>query len=195
MANPIKTSDLYQDTGELKVLIGELEAVQARITSLYNSELKAAATLEKSMKKLKVTRAKDRSEIEQGSKTAAEIEKRLAQYNEALSDNAVKLEGVKSAQRDLNRINRLEAKLLASKEGSYDALSAQYSLNKIRLNQMSTEERKATEEGQNLEKATLALYEEMKRLQEATGKFQLNVGNYTKAIGGATAKQEKLGKE
>ena len=28
---------------------------------------------------------------------------------------------------------------------------------------------------------TKEIYEEMKRLQEATGKFQLNVGNYTEA--------------
>lgn len=192
MANPILTSDLYKNTGELKELIKELEAVQERLTDLRDKEVKDAATLEASVKKLVVTRAQDREEIEKAAKQTDELQKRLLKYNESLGDNAIKLAGVKNAQSDINRLNKLEAKLLASKEGSYNQLSAQYSINKIRLNQLSTEERKATKEGQELERTTRDIYEEMKRLQEATGKYTLNVGNYASAIGGASKKQKAL---
>ena len=44
---------------------------------------------------------------------------------------------------------------------------------------MTKEERENTEEGKKLVAQTKSIYEEMKRLQEATGKYQLNVGNYT----------------
>jgi hypothetical protein len=43
----------------------------------------------------------------------------------------------------------------------------------MRLNQMSAAQRKATKEGQQLEKQTNAIYQEMKALQEATGKHVL----------------------
>lgn len=192
MANPIKTSDLYQNTGELRELITELETVQDRLTKLRDKELKDAAVLQTSIKKLRVTRAADREEIEKAATTTDELQKRLLTYNKSLGENAVQIAAVKNATSTLNRINKLEAKLLVSRAGSYDALSAQYSINKIRLNEMSTEERKATKSGQDLERSTLGIYQEMKRLQEATGKFQLNVGNYASAIGGATDKQKKL---
>ena len=83
----------------------------------------------------------------------------------------------------MNQVNKLEAKLLASKEGSYNKLSAQYSLNKIRLNQMSKAQRENTEEGRKLVQQSADLYEEMKRLQEETGKNQLSVGDYSRALG------------
>lgn len=46
---------------------------------------------------------------------------------------------------------------------------------------MTIEEREATEEGRKLVAETNAIYQEMKRLQEVTGKNQLNVGNYGEA--------------
>ena len=49
---------------------------------------------------------------------------------------------------------------------------------------MSLAERQGTEADKALEAETNAIYEEMKRLQEATGKHQLNVGNYADAAKG-----------
>jgi chromosome segregation ATPase len=57
---------------------------------------------------------------------------------------------------------------------------------------MSTAEREGTEAGRKLEEETKALYEEMKRLQEATGKHQLNVGNYAGAMIDAAAAAEQM---
>jgi hypothetical protein len=47
---------------------------------------------------------------------------------------------------------------------------------------MSKAEREATAEGRKLVKESAALYDEMKRLQEETGKHTLNVGNYKSAL-------------
>ena len=57
-------------------------------------------------------------------------------------------------------------------------------LNKIRLNQMSQAQRQGTTTGQQLEKSTKAIYEEMNRLQKATGKSQLQVGQYERGLYG-----------
>lgn len=83
-------------------------------------------------------------------------------------------------------------KINQSAEGSYNRLSAQYSLNKIYLNNMTKAERENTGEGRKLVEQTKEIYEEMKRLQEATGKFQLNVGNYTQASDAIIAYGDRL---
>lgn len=184
MANPIKTSDLYQDTGELKKLIAELEQVQQRLKDLRDNEIRNAINLEKVVKSQTAATAAQRDEIEASAKQADEIAKRYKKYNDSLSQNAVELAALKNAQTAINQVNKLEAKLLTEKEGSYNRLSAQYSLNKIRLNQMSKAERETTKEGRELVKQSAELYEEMKRLQEETGKYTLNVGNYRDAIKG-----------
>jgi len=180
MANPIKTSDLYQDTGELKKLIAELETVNDKLESLRQAEGQSAARLEVQMKKLTASTSAQREEIEAGSKSADEINKRYKKFTESLDDNAVKIAALKDAQTRLNMINKLEAKLLTEKEGSYNRLSAQYSLNKLLLNQMSSAQRKNTKEGQQLVKTTNDIYQEMKKLQEETGKHVLSVGDYEK---------------
>ena len=110
----------------------------------------------------------------------------------AESENAKKLAELKLAQQEANQINKLIVKINQSAEGSYNRLSAQYSLNKIYLNNMTKAERENTEEGRKLVAQTKEIYEEMKRLQEATGKFQLNVGNYTEASDAIIAYGDKL---
>ena len=60
---------------------------------------------------------------------------------------------------------------------------------------MTVEEREATEEGRKLVAETKAIYEEMKRLQEETGKTSLNVGNYSDAAKGLTTQIENQTKQ
>lgn len=60
-------------------------------------------------------------------------------------------------------------------------MAAMYKMNMMHLNTMSREMRENTAAGKKLEAETRAIYEEMKRLQAATGAHQLNVGNYREA--------------
>lgn len=98
-------------------------------------------------------------------------------------ERAAALTSVMDGQKDAIKKTQTQIKLLnqlnTSTAGSYEHLSAQYSLNKIVLNGLSDEYRKSTEEGRKLVAETDALYQEMKRLQEETGKTSLNVGNYS----------------
>jgi len=86
--------------------------------------------------------------------------------------------------REANRIAKLQAQLNMSATGSYNALSAQYELNKIKLNAMSAAEREGTDAGKQLEAETMALYVKMQKLQEATGNHRLSVGNYARSWDG-----------
>ena len=86
--------------------------------------------------------------------------------------------------REANRVAELEVAIANSAEGSYNRLSAQYALNKIRLNQMGEADEKAAQAKRELEAETKALYQQMIKLQEATGNHTLSVGNYKKAWNG-----------
>lgn len=85
---------------------------------------------------------------------------------------------------EANRIAQLQAQIANSAEGSYNRLSAQYALNKIELNKMSAAERETTNTGKQLEEETRAIYQQMIKLQEATGNYRLSVGNYAKSWDG-----------
>ena len=116
------------------------------------------------------------------------ISNMLAQAHERLAfANSKENEQLKlytTLAQEANRIAQLNAQISASKEGSYNRLSAQYALNKIRLNQMSTAEREATDAGKELEAETQAIYQRMIKLQEATGNYSLSVGHYQKTWDG-----------
>lgn len=93
------------------------------------------------------------------------------------------------------RMAELELAANTAVKGSYDQLSAQYSLNKIKLNAMSVEMRELTTEGKLLTTQTREMYEEMDRLQQVTGKHTLSVGNYAKGFNGLNNQVNMLTRE
>lgn len=182
MANPIRTSQLYTHGQGLKKLERDLIAAQKAYEDLVRKTEQDAGKLKQNLSGLSPNTGSGRRDIAAAAGQASKLERAQKKYNEALSDNAVELAKVKRATAEQNRIAKLQARLVTSVAGSYDALSAEYSLNKIELNKLSAAERENNEEAKALEEQTKAIFEEMKRLQEATGKTSLNVGNYTEAI-------------
>lgn len=190
--NPIKYSDLISSDNSITDLIKQLDELSDTYTNALKNIKAEAIQLAEILKKVS-------GATEDGRKTtkkAADDAERLARAQRDLafaeSENAKKLAELKLAQQEANQINKLIVKINQSAEGSYNRLSAQYSLNKIYLNNMTKAERENTEEGRKLVAQTKEIYEEMKRLQEATGKFQLNVGNYTEASDAIIAYGDKL---
>lgn len=190
--NPIKYSDLISPDNSITDLIKQLDELSDTYTNALKNIKAEAIQLAEILKKVS-------GATEDGRKTtkkAADDAERLARAQRDLafaeSENAKKLAELKLAQQEANQINKLIVKINQSAEGSYNRLSAQYSLNKIYLNNMTKAERENTEEGRKLVEQTKEIYEEMKRLQEATGKFQLNVGNYTEASDAIIAYGDKL---
>ena len=190
--NPIKYKDLISPDNSIEELIKQLTELKDTYTdalaSIKAEAIQLAATLQKVSGATEDGRKK--------TKKAADDADRLARAQKELafaeSDAAKKLAELNLAKQEANQINKLLIKINQSAEGSYNRLSAQYSLNKIYLNNMTKAERENTEEGRKLVAQTKEIYEEMKRLQEATGKFQLNVGNYTQASDAIIAYGDRL---
>lgn len=189
---PIKYSDLVKSDNSIEELIKQLTELKDTYTdalaSIKAEAIQLAATLQKVSGATEDGRKK--------TKKAADDADRLARAQKELafaeSDAAKKIAELNLAKQEANQINKLIIKINQSAEGSYNRLSAQYSLNKIYLNNMTKAERENTDEGRKLVAQTKEIYEEMKRLQEATGKFQLNVGNYTEASDAIIAYGDKL---
>ncbi len=182
MPNPIKTSDLYRHGQELKSLESDLENAQKAYRALLADVQQNAGKLKDGLSGLNPSSSSGRKEIERTATAASKLQKEYLKYNAALDDNAIELAKVRASTREANNIAKLQAKLITSVEGSYNALSAEYSLNKIALNKLTAEERANNKEAKALEEQTAAIFDEMKRLQAATGKTSLNVGNYSEAI-------------
>lgn len=190
--NPIKYSDLVSPDNSITDLIKQLDELSDTYTNALKNIRAEAIQLAAVLQKVSGATEDGRNTT----KKAADDAERLARAQRDLafaeSENAKKLTELKLAQQEANQINKLIVKINQSAEGSYNKLSAQYSLNKIYLNNMTKAERENTEEGRKLVEQTREIYEEMKRLQEATGKYQLNVGNYTEASDAIIAYGDKL---
>lgn len=183
--NPIKYSDLISPDDSIERLITQLENLQSTYEGMASSIQQRAAAVAASLRTVSGATSQGQHTTKKASEDADKLAKAYRDLAFAESENAKKLAELKLAQKEANDLNKLTIKLNQSAEGSYNALSAQYSINKIYLNNMTKEERENTEAGRKLEKETKAIYDEMNRLQQATGKMSLNVGNYTNSINSA----------
>lgn len=193
--NPIKYSDLVSPDDSITKLINQLDQLSdAYMNALKNIKSKAI-TVKATLEGVSGATENGRKTIRKASADTDKLTRAAKDLAFAESENAKRLAELKQAQKEANELNKLRTRLNQSVEGSYNRLSAQYSINKIYLNNMTVEEREATEEGRKLVAETKAIYEEMKRLQEATGKTSLNVGNYSDAAKGLTTQIENQTKQ
>lgn len=182
--NPIRYSDLITPDDsitklidQLKELVGEYDAAKSKIQG-------AAADVAKGLQGVSGASEEQRKSIQLATEQS---EKLVAEYRDIASAQWKVTQAfaeATAAKKEAAQVDKLITQINVSAEGSYNKLSAQVRLNKIRLNEMSAAERYGTEAGRALERETAAMYEEMKRLQEATGKHTLNVGNYADATKG-----------
>lgn len=182
MADKIRTADFIENDGTIGKIIAELNQLKQTYKELVTEIRTDAGKVEKSMNSVTGSIEQQTDAAVSNAKQVDKLEKAYDKYVESLNETEQEIAKVREAQKVLNQVHRLEAKEALNKEGSYNKLSAQYSLLKIRLNQLSAEERKFTKEGRDLVKQAKATREEMKRLQEETGETGLNVGNYKESI-------------
>ena len=182
---------LVQDILNLKNQISALDAQLKphirQLTEVQKAEQKLAylqseegqRLLDLKAKIAEVTRA--RRQHKASIDPIAQAQKKLA-YAQSEENQQLKLYSTQI--QEANRIAQLRARIASSAEGSYNRLAAQYELNKIKLNQMSAAEREAVDSGKKLEAETNAIYQQMIKLQEATGNYRLSVGHYQRTWDG-----------
>ena len=157
--------------------LSEVEKAEQRLAYLQSDEGKRLLELKAKIAELTSARKQQKATVD----PLAQAQEKLA-YAQSEENKQLKLYSTQI--REANQIAQLQATIANSAEGSYNRLSAQYSLNKIRLNQMSAAEREAADSGKKLEAETNAIYQQMIKLQEATGNYRLSVGHYQKTWDG-----------
>ena len=176
--NPIYYKDLVSPDNSITDLIKQLDELSDTYMNTLKNIKGEAIQLTTVLKSVSGATEEGRQATRKASDDADKLARAYRETAFAESETAKKIAELKQATKEANELNKLNVKLAQSAEGSYNKLSAQYSINKIYLNNMTKAEREQTEEGKRLVKQTAAIYEEMKRLQAETGKHQLNVGNY-----------------
>lgn len=193
MPNPIFHSDLVKNDGSIDEAIGKLKDLQKEYTNALTAIKKDALKLKVSIEQVNSSSSQQREEVQKLAKDADKLSKAQKSYQETLTQTGKELAQLREAKRKQNQINKLTIKLNENEEGSYNRLSAQYSLLKIRINAMGEATGKAAIEKRKLEKEATALFTRMKDLQEATGKTALNVGNYKESVKDAIKETLGLG--
>ena len=182
--NPIKYSDLIKPDNSISDLIKQLEDLQKVYSDTAAKLKEQALQITASLKGVSGATEEGRKAINDAAAATEKLSNEEKKVTQAEQQNTKALIELKLQQQEQNKIEKLTVKLANATAGSYNALSAQYALNKIRINAMSQAERDAAEKSEQLISKTNALMDAMKRMQAETGQHQLNVGNYKSALDG-----------
>lgn len=183
--NPILYSDLIKDDGSIDNLIAKLDEVISKYDSLVRRVQKQANDTANSLNSVSGATENQRKQIEQSIQTQEEL---LASYKDWTSELRAaqrQEQNLKQAKKEATQVDKLMIQFTNSKIGSYNRLSAEYRILKMRLNEMTLAERN-TAKGREMVNHARELYEQMSNLQKATGKYTLEVGHYQNAMIGLT---------
>lgn len=180
----IKYSDLIQPDSSIKDAITQLEGLQKIYDAMLKRIEEGAKGLQKPISEGGGATEEGRKKIDAYEKQVRSLANAEIQLKLALTETAQEIAVLKKQTADQNYLNKLQAKLANSMAGSYNALSAQYELNKIKMNNLSQAYLENTEAGKKLVKETAEIYAAMDKYQKSTGKHTLSVGNYKQAFDG-----------
>lgn len=172
---------------ELKTLDGQLKIHVAALTEVQKAEQKLAFLRSEEGQRLLSLRQQINEVIAayRNEKTSKdELTRAQERLRHVTSEYYKEVQSVTQQANEQARIAKLTAQANNSAIGSYNQLAAVYELNKIKLNAMSQEQRRAADVGQKLEAETKRIYQQMIFLQESIGNHRLSVGHYTKAWNG-----------
>lgn len=201
--NPIRYQDLITPDDSIEKLITQLEQLQEAYSAMADKIKAEAQSVAQGLAKVSGATEQGRKSIKDSSSEATRLEKAYKKLEQAIGANAKEIQRLNIVRRQANNYNKQvilrgqeEIRTMKQiKEASYQQLSAQYALNKAYINTLSAKDRNIAK-NRELIRSTREIYEQMKRLQAATGKMQLNVGNYPsleKMLGSAVGVSGKAG--
>lgn len=168
---------------QLKAYKDEISLTTPGLTKLQKAEQDLAYLLEDEGRKYSSVVNKI-NKIRAARRELKDMTQRLTEAQAKLTI-AESVENVQLKEKEINTRKANEqarwmAQLNASKAGSFNALQAQYQLNIIKLNSLSAAEREAAAGAGGLIQQTQDLYNMMRKMQDQTGGYIKNVGNYKK---------------
>ena len=185
MDNPILYSDLVSPgSGEDPIvrLINELQALQTQYKANIDQIKQGATDLANSLKNVNGATEQGRQQMQQSAKQTEDFADSWHSLTAEMRKTLINQQELKAARREITQMAKLEARENNAAAGSYDQLSAKYSKLKIEINGMKRENEEDIRLWRQKAQEAKAIYEQMKKLQEATGKHQLNVGNYYEGV-------------
>lgn len=186
MNNPISYNDLFDAglIGQIGELSTAIKGVLGELTQAKEGMKSSAESIKKQMEATSVATDQGRQSMR---KMVADTEQLVRSYASLTAQEQEVIDAARqyaTAESDLNKIAKLQVSMAKEQETSYNRIASTYKLVKIALNAMTDAEIKNTEVGRNMLQLSADLYEQMNQFQMSTGKFQLNVGHYEKAMNG-----------
>lgn len=171
---------------ELNLAGTEGAKMAAQFDEISDAFINMQKNIEESANKLKTTLSgvnsttvSNRKAISEMSKESQKLVKAQEALEFAISKEGEQLVALREETSQEVRMSKLRLKAANNLKDSYNALSAQYSLNKEAINSMSEAERVANKD---FIEETKAIYERMSAMQKETGKSALEVGSYEESI-------------
>lgn len=189
-------------TEAVNTLRQDLGAIQSQVTQNSQQIASVIATLNGNMDKISSSVERIASGMKRGasetSKTAATIDDLWKAYKQmGVEVDALNLDlnTLKFTQAELNKVVKLGNDYNAQRETSYNSLSEKYRAMKILFDNMTQSELQNTEAGKKFTAQLKDMYDKMNMLQQSTGKYQLQVGNYSKAMNGLNIATQQVIRE
>ncbi len=173
-----KLSKQKEQTESIKKLYKEQEQARKQLLKIAEQEAKREAQIETARRKeiQKTIEFEKREKLKLANELIRQKKKEEAAAKRA--SDKLKKEQDKQIARQKKLIQQNKAE-----EGSLQQLRQQLKLNIKAFDSLSREERENTQVGKVLEKEIKRLQAELLKLEQATGRSQRNVGNYTSAWG------------
>lgn len=204
MENPIKYEDLFNPDVKqnLDSLLQTLRSIQESFASLLNTAKTSAAAMVDPMRSTTAATNEGRRAAESQAATIEQVyeayRKMGVEYKEITAQMQSLLgteRAVTLTQKEMNKVVKIGNEYNKERENTYAALSQKYSALKILINQMTVSEREQTDVGRALVAQAREMYEQMNVLQQQTGKYTLQVGNYSKAMTGLNIATQQVIRE
>ena len=161
------------DSAAIRELTARVNALQGQVKSLEGA-LKSQGSAMANVTKSTNSQSASLLSLEESYRTLSGL----------IEQTGVSLDKLSLSDKAVQQISKNGEIANKSLEGSYNQLYAQYNLIKTALNAMGREMREDTKIGKIWEAQALDLMNQMKAMQEATGKNTLSVGDYGKALNG-----------
>ena len=165
------------------------------LTTSMNGMQNQIGTLIQTMQNLNSTTSAGRQQIE---RTSVDINQMFEVYKKMgieVENLDLNLKTLTFTEREYNKVVKLGEEYNTQRISAYEQLSRKYSAMKILINNMTQAERENTAEGRNLVAQAREIYQQMNLMQQSTGKYQLQVGDYSKAMTGLNIATQQVIRE
>lgn len=176
--NPIKYSDLIKPDDSIDELIKKLGILINTYEHLQEVVSKDAKSMIAVMKQVSGATEQGRKQIDEEAQQAEKLATAQRALTESRSEAAKKIAYLNELKREQQRINKEDAKIALSQEGSYKRLSAEYSKLTREIDNMKPKTEAEIKNWTEKQQKAAKLRAEMNELKKAVGNFTLQVGNY-----------------